>query len=306
MVVNLEKLEIEFSRNIPKRQKEDLALLEVRVVEKSVDTSVAVVLGHHCSKYTAPRCHSSQTIGLAGKWKEGLIQEVFQNEDVEAILGINEDIAHPDQLRWHYEKNNWYTVKIAYRLFSQGLVMCAAGGRTGSTSYKPVNWKFIWKTKVPPKVRMFVWRACWNSLHTVVNLAKQGVKVGGVCPRCGLENEDVLHCLLHCHFAHLVWATSNLPWAYTSCDHSNLEASFRGMSHALDSPAFARALLLCWFLWGSRNRLLFEKLALSPFAIIEQVRSWEKALAQKHDNLNSLVSSLMDVGGSHSNPTGIG
>ncbi|KAK4397463.1 hypothetical protein Sango_1582900 [Sesamum angolense] len=54
---------------------------------------------------------------------------------------------------------------------------------------------------------------------------------------------------------------------------------------------------------GSCNRLLFENLALSASAIMEQVRSWEKGLAQKHGHLNSLVSSLIDVCGSHSHPT---
>ncbi|KAL0298418.1 UNVERIFIED_CONTAM: hypothetical protein Sradi_6501600 [Sesamum radiatum] len=142
----------------------------------------------------------AELLDEAGEWKEGLIRVVFQNEDVEAILGITANTARPNQLRWHYEKNEWYTVKSAYCLFSQGLVMRVAGGVMGSTSYKPMNWKFIWKANVPPKVRMFVWRACWDSLPPVANLARQGLRVGGDCPRCGLENEDVLHCLLRCHF----------------------------------------------------------------------------------------------------------
>ncbi|KAL0331640.1 UNVERIFIED_CONTAM: hypothetical protein Sangu_1709500 [Sesamum angustifolium] len=220
MVVNLEKSEIAFSRNIPKHQKEDLALLEVRVVEKYdkylglptlVGRSKKEILQSFkdriWKRLQSWRC---KNLSQAGEWKEGLIQAVFQNEDVEVIVGITEDIARPDQLRWHYEKNGRYTVKTVYRLFSQGLVMCAAGGGTSSTSYKPANWKFIWKAKVPPKVRMFVWRACWNSLHTVANLARRGVKVGGVCPRCGLEKENVLHCLLRCHFARLVWACTSV------------------------------------------------------------------------------------------------
>ncbi|KAL0448319.1 UNVERIFIED_CONTAM: hypothetical protein Slati_1388300 [Sesamum latifolium] len=177
---------------------------------------------------------------------------------------------------------------------------------TGSTSFQSANWKFIWKTNVPPKVRMFAWRACRDSLPTVANLAKRGVNVGGASPRCGIGNEDVLHCLLCCHFARLVWVISDLPWAFISRNHSDPEVWFRGMSSDLDNPVFARALLLCWFLWGSRNLLLFESLALPAPVILEQVQSWEKALVQRLDNSNSLTPSIIDKGGSHSNPTGIG
>ncbi|KAL0347683.1 UNVERIFIED_CONTAM: hypothetical protein Scaly_1784300 [Sesamum calycinum] len=260
MVVNLEKLEIAFSRNISERQKEDLArILKVRVVEKhaiylglpalyshgvgvdhcwdkvaggiwvqcssldeSVDTSTVVVPAHHCSKYTALEATVAELLDDAGEWKDVRVESL-----------------------------------------------------SGFASYR-------------------------------CELSKAGVKDGGACLRCRLENEDVFHYLLCCRFARFVWATSDLPWAYTSCDHSDPEAWFRGMSHALDGPAFAYALLLCWFLWGSRNRLLFENLALSASVIMEQVRSWEKALAQKHGHLNSLVSSLIDMCGSHSHPTGIG
>ncbi|KAL0444053.1 UNVERIFIED_CONTAM: hypothetical protein Slati_2128000 [Sesamum latifolium] len=169
----------------------------------------------------------------------------------------------------------------AYCLFNQGLVTCATGGGTGSTSYKPVNWKFIWKAKVPPKIRMFVWRACRDSLPTVANLARRGVKVGGACPRCGLENEDVLHCLRMCFIV--------------SCAVTSLASSGKFRT----SPGHISLVTILIRRHGLGN------LALSASAIMEQVRSWEKALVQKHDNFNSLASSLIDVGGSHSNPTGI-
>ncbi|KAL0417113.1 UNVERIFIED_CONTAM: putative mitochondrial protein [Sesamum latifolium] len=242
----------------------------------------------------------------AGEWKEGLIQTIFRSEDVGAILGIAANTSSPDQLRWHYEKNGRYTVKSAYRLFSQGLIASSTSSETGSTSYKLASWNFIWQFKVPPKVRMFIWRACRDSLPTVANLAKRGIKVGGACPRCEWENEDVLHYLLRCQFARLVWAISDLSWAYISCNQSDPEAWFRGMFHNLDGPAFARALLLCWFLWGSRNRLLFENSSSSASAIMEQVRSWERALIQQQVNSRPLISSSPAVRDHHIHPTGIG
>ncbi|KAL0410924.1 UNVERIFIED_CONTAM: hypothetical protein Slati_3682100 [Sesamum latifolium] len=138
----------------------------------------------------------------------------------------------------------------AYCLLSQGELISGHAVSAGSTSYIPVNWRFIWQIKVPPKVRMFVWRACRDSLPTSANLARRGVQVAGVCPWCALENEDLLHTLGRCHFARLVWALSHLPRARISCDHSNPEAWFLGMFHSLGTSDFARVLLFAGFYGG--------------------------------------------------------
>ncbi|KAL0461849.1 UNVERIFIED_CONTAM: hypothetical protein Slati_0072500 [Sesamum latifolium] len=131
-----------------------------------------------------------------GKWKEALIRAIFHPDDVDAILGITANSGSPNYLCWHYEKNRRYSVKSGYRLLHQGLAPSVHGGGTGSTSYQAANWKFIWRARVPPKVRLFAWRACRNSPPTITNLAPRGVNVGGVCPWCGFEEEDVLHSLL--------------------------------------------------------------------------------------------------------------
>ncbi|KAL0462798.1 UNVERIFIED_CONTAM: hypothetical protein Slati_0167400 [Sesamum latifolium] len=225
-----------------------------------------------------PNVVVAELLDEEGEWKEALVRKVFQPEYVDAILGITLNAASQDQLRWQYERygqyerNGQYTVKSAYRLLTQRSEC--------------------------------LWRACRDSLPTAVNLARRGVNVGGACPRCGSEEEDVLHSLLRCHFARLVWALSDLPWAYISCDHSNPEAWFRGMYYDLDAHAFARALLLRWFLWGSWNTLLFENCSLSTPATMEQVRSWERAL--RINNSVELTQPFKASDGSHFIPTGIG
>ncbi|KAL0409543.1 UNVERIFIED_CONTAM: hypothetical protein Sradi_1888700 [Sesamum radiatum] len=150
---------------------------------------------------------------------------------------------------------------------------------------------------------MFVWRACRNALPAVTNLARRGVNVRGACPRCASEEEDVLHSLVRCPFARLVWVLSDLPWVYISCEHSNPKAWFRRMYYDFDAPAFARALLLCWFLWGARNRVLFESCSLAAPAIMEHIRSWERALS-----ISETVESAYQFRGSNGarfTPTGI-
>ncbi|KAL0458764.1 UNVERIFIED_CONTAM: hypothetical protein Slati_0503600 [Sesamum latifolium] len=106
----------------------------------------------------------SELLDENGEWKVDLLHAVLLPKDAEAILGITKSLGGQDSIRWHYERN----------------------------------------AKVSPKVRMFAWRVCRNSLPTVMNLARRGVNVSGACPRCGDETEDVLHCLLRCPFARLV------------------------------------------------------------------------------------------------------
>ncbi|KAL0367137.1 UNVERIFIED_CONTAM: LINE-1 retrotransposable element O protein [Sesamum radiatum] len=255
MVVNLDKSKIAFSRNVPESWPGSSYTWHSILTAKELivaRTRWQVGSGHNIHLWrdrwiprpltfqiiTTPNTlHIEATIvdllDEAGEWKERLIRTIFQSEDVEAFLG----------------------------------------SETGSISYKLACWNFIWKAKVQPKVRMFTWRACWDSLPMVANLAKQGIKVGGTCPQCGWENEDVLQCLLRCHFARLMWAISDIPWPYISCNQSDPEAWFR---------------------------------ASSASAIMEQVRSWERALVQQHVNSRPLISSSLAVRGHHIHPTGIG
>ncbi|KAL0406177.1 UNVERIFIED_CONTAM: hypothetical protein Slati_3931600 [Sesamum latifolium] len=134
---------------------------------------------------------------------------------------------------------------------------------------------------------MFTWRACRDSLPTSTNLARRGVNIQGACPWCSLEGKDLLHSLLRCHFARLVWALSSIPCAILVYDHSSPELWFRGLARSLDGPDFSHVLLCCWFLWGARNRKLFENSSLSAPAIMDFVRSWEMALLQNDARLQS-------------------
>ena len=62
-------------------------------------------------------------------------------------------------------------------------------------------WKKIWQLKIPPKIRIFTWKACVSVLPTMLNLRKRGVTTDGICPICGQEAEFVYHALLRCNIA---------------------------------------------------------------------------------------------------------
>lgn len=70
-------------------------------------------------------------------------------------------------------------------------------------------WRGIWKLRVPPKVKEFIWRASWGIIPHGVNLGKKGIEDHIRCPRCGME-ESLLHILRDCFWVKNVWKAAQL------------------------------------------------------------------------------------------------
>ena len=67
-------------------------------------------------------------------------------------------------------------------------------GPLSSDSLKPL-WQAIWQLKVSDKVKNLVWRACQNSLPTMMNLVKHRVSTDDKCDLCKDQRENVHHAL---------------------------------------------------------------------------------------------------------------
>ncbi|KAL0367460.1 UNVERIFIED_CONTAM: hypothetical protein Sradi_3636100 [Sesamum radiatum] len=90
------------------------------------------------------------------------------------------------------------------------------------------------------------------------NLAKRGIKVLGDCPMCSTVPETMEHLLLRCPFARQIWALALLPWLTVSQFPGGMEDWLRLMKQELGKDDFSLLLILCWLIWGARNRMLFE------------------------------------------------
>ena len=78
-------------------------------------------------------------------------------------------------------------------------------------------WRKLWSLNVPPKVRMFVWRACSNILSTQDNLHCRKININPRCEICCQYLESAAHLLWECPLAQNVWAllprtTSKMLW----------------------------------------------------------------------------------------------
>ncbi|XP_021737330.1 uncharacterized protein LOC110703860 [Chenopodium quinoa] len=69
-------------------------------------------------------------------------------------------------------------------------------------------WAEIWKLKVTPKVRHFIWKCCFNSLPTRGVLEHRHLLEDPSCPWCGFEKESIIHATISCPSATVLWHQS--------------------------------------------------------------------------------------------------
>ena len=147
------------------------------------------------------------------------------------------------------------------------------------------NWnQYVWNVATSPKTKHLLWRIGNNALSVGSNLLARGIMVDGACKRCGAP-ETILHVLLNCPFASRVWnlLPANLkPSPNTSTTISQLLQNSKkttclpptGVSNPVHPWLF-------WYLWTSRNKLMFENLLLSEEEVvlrsIKEARAWQEA-----------------------------
>lgn len=81
-----------------------------------------------------------------------------------------------DTIKWSFNKNGIYTVKSYYRLLIENGVKY------------PHN--FMWKAKMPPRVKVFMWLMLRNIILTKDNLLKRGWLRDKKCPFC-MHDESI-------------------------------------------------------------------------------------------------------------------
>ncbi|KAK9986836.1 hypothetical protein SO802_031787 [Lithocarpus litseifolius] len=138
------------------------------------------------------------------QWDRGKLEAMFtQNTVQEIMIAVPLTNLHShDTLVWMENKAQKFTVKITYQVALR--LENLAGQHSTARDYCPV-WNKVWSLNVPPKVRVFLWRACSNCLPTK-NLHRHKVRVEMRCEICRQQPETVSHILWECPFAQNVWA----------------------------------------------------------------------------------------------------
>uniref|UniRef100_A0A2N9EYL8 Reverse transcriptase domain-containing protein n=1 Tax=Fagus sylvatica TaxID=28930 RepID=A0A2N9EYL8_FAGSY len=111
-----------------------------------------------------PQMVSSLIDQNAHKWKLEALEQLFDQESVEAISRIIIPIRQrEDKLMWIHDHKGVFTVKSAYKLNHDN----SSGSNAG------FEWQRIWKLKAHERTKMLIWRIGANVLPTKERIAQR-------------------------------------------------------------------------------------------------------------------------------------
>lgn len=154
----------------------------------------------------------------------------------------------PDSVYWGLENSKMFTTKSLYRFLSSSGVSSRVAG-------------CIWKSRLPLKIKFFLWQIFNNKLQVAKSLVKRGRKGSSKCCLCSCL-EDINHILFKCHLAKLVWGMLREIYSFQNCPRSLGE--FSSFWLLGKGPWPKRVIIFvfaafAWALWTCRNKMMIEK-----------------------------------------------
>ncbi|XP_031097148.1 uncharacterized protein LOC116001408 [Ipomoea triloba] len=192
-------------------------------------------------------------------WDQAILSDIFLPDDINRISRIPISPSHEDSWLWYDDPRGLYSVKSGYRHIM---------GELGDNPMVFDKWNLLWKIKVPPKWKTFLWRALNNILPVTTNLLIRRVEVDPTCPKCGLEHEDLMHALVLCDYSQLIWHESELP-IYSITGHT-FDVWFANILHTLTEDHVDFVVAVLYHLWQARNAALWENTLPMPRKLLTQ------------------------------------
>jgi hypothetical protein len=182
------------------------------------------------------RIRFRRTFGLA---------ETVEWENLCRIFDLHPYTTGEDEVKWSLEASGEFSTRSIYGRLMHGAVV--------------THFKEVWKTRVPPRIRVFLWQLIRNRLPSGVQVAKRKGPTNGACALCG-EQEDCDHIFFSCHLAKLMWAGAR---ELLQCDWNPAGAGqfiglVQNLSGSLRRLAWFTFAAQCWALWNIRNKLAME------------------------------------------------
>lgn len=176
-----------------------------------------------------------------------------------------------DQLIWIENSNGQYTVKSGYQSIKQAAIPNNEYRALSSFQIPNILWKSIWKLKVPPKIRFFLWSICQHTLPTKANLFRRHVSSDPECSVCETHTSETMeHLFFLCPWTSTISShpqvnISILP-THITCIESWLIDKFAKRHH---SPGMEAVAAILWQVWKERNCCIFNRQKPNPIFFVE-------------------------------------
>ncbi|XP_019188968.1 PREDICTED: uncharacterized protein LOC109183338 [Ipomoea nil] len=248
----------------------DVVLIPKKCVPETVADMRPIALSNVLYRIMA-KMIANMMKSLMAKSVPHILSDLLVPEDVTRISRIPVSPDYEDSCYWFSDPKGIYTVKKAYRQV------------VGNIEYNPTNfgkWITLWKLKVPPKWKTFLWRAVCDILPTTTNLLMKRVEVDPVCPMCGLIHEDVMHTLISCDYSKIVWTISGLP--VTNVITHSLPFWLTGILDMLTEEQCGLVVAVLYHVWAARNMAVWEGALPRPEQTWRRAATTYQAYCQVH------------------------
>lgn len=154
------------------------------------------------------RCSNVSSLIQNHQWNETIIRGVCLYFIAEEILKIPlSNAGTADVSFWKLDPNGKYSVRSGYRL---GIGVGVSYANLSNSEVSQNWWRFLWAMSIPPKIRLFWWRAVHDFIPTGFNLHRNHVPVSGWCHLCIFLEDTTSHALFFCPAMKTFWKQSGI------------------------------------------------------------------------------------------------
>uniref|UniRef100_A0A803P208 Reverse transcriptase zinc-binding domain-containing protein n=1 Tax=Cannabis sativa TaxID=3483 RepID=A0A803P208_CANSA len=190
-------------------------------------------------------------------WNTEKLYHFLPSFQAKAVLTIPLDLGHSDSLIWGFHHSGILTVKSAYHL-AQSIVTNSSPSSSIPSPFKDW-WKFLWTLKIPPKIKLFTWKAFKLLLPCALNLFHKHAIPSACCFHCGGSNESVSHALLHCPRVKTIWHQSNFKQFFADNHRLDIRDFYLHSLESIPKDQLPVLIGIIWQIWNTRNAHLFQR-----------------------------------------------
>jgi hypothetical protein len=170
----------------------------------------------------------------------------------------------PDSFKWSLNFSDQFSVNSMYQAFID-------------TNVVPNN-SYLWKIKIPLKIKVFIWLLYREAILTKDNIVKRNWYGNVKCYFCD-GNETIQHLFFDCAIAKFIWRIMNITFGLSTPInmHHVLGGWVQGMNDKDRKILLVGVGAMLWSIWLSRNDIVFNKTSISSYMhVIFRVTYWTR------------------------------
>ncbi|XP_040245695.1 uncharacterized protein [Aegilops tauschii subsp. strangulata] len=184
---------------------------------------------------------------------------------------------------WEAERSGRFTVRSAYQMVMnkkyhrENWIDENAGASDLSASGKA--WKDLWHTKVPAKLRVFLWRLAQHSMPSMDVLHHRHMSTTHLCALCGCA-DSWRHALFDCTMSRCIWSLSeaSLVEQVSMNTDTNARNWLFAMHDHLPQKEFVVLAVTLWSVWKARRKAIYEGIFQSPDSTHQFIQAYLRDL----------------------------